>query len=185
MAGDEKVSSMIEALSTMLNAAMARDERPYVELREELRYVDAYLYIISVRFGKRLQVERDIDESLLGQLVPRLVMQPIVENAVDHGVAGKRMGRLRLHIYREGARIMLEVENDNPLSEQDAATIEALLSWDGDERPSGGSGHIGIRNVQLRLKMLYGEAYGLSILPGGLGTIARITLPYRPEQRPS
>ncbi|MBO5671279.1 MAG: histidine kinase, partial [Clostridia bacterium] len=93
-----KVSRMLEALGTMLEAALDRVKRPVVHLSEELVYVEAYLYIISERFGKRLEVEKRIDESLLDVMVPRLVMQPILENAVEHGVAPRHRGRIIIDI---------------------------------------------------------------------------------------
>ena len=77
MANNEKACRMIEALSTMLDAAMARGGSSYVSVTEELRYVDAYLYILSERYGERLRVDKQIDESLLDYYVPRLILQPI------------------------------------------------------------------------------------------------------------
>ncbi len=112
LSGNEKVSSMIEALSTMLNAATARGGNPLVRLSEELSYVDAYLHIISMRYGKRLTVRKAIDPTLLNEEVPRLIMQPIVENAVEHGIDGQPSGELDLRIYQLETQIVMEVENN-------------------------------------------------------------------------
>ena len=84
IADNQRVSAMIEALSTMLDAALDRDGRGQIHLREELSYVDAYLYIIKERLGERLMVERQIDLTMLDERIPRLILQPIVENAVEH-----------------------------------------------------------------------------------------------------
>jgi len=178
MANNEKACRMIEALSTMLDAAMARGGSSVVTIAEELRYVDAYLYILSERYGERLRVDKQIDESLLEQLVPRLILQPIVENAMEHGIEKRANGAITLRIFAH-KHLYLEVENDGSMTEQDRENIARLLSWDGtSEDHENKLGRIGIRNVNRRLKILYGGEYGLTIeeiAPGSI--LARIMLP--------
>ena len=82
---------MIESLSTMLKAALDRNGRTKIPLSEELGYVDAYLYIIRERLGEGFRVHKDIDESILALPVPRLVLQPLVENAVEHDITANRV----------------------------------------------------------------------------------------------
>ncbi len=178
MANNDKAEHMIESLSTMLDAAMARGGSPVVPIREELRYVEAYLYILSERYGERLQVDKQIDEALLCQSVPRLILQPIVENAVEHGVEQRSSGVITLRIYAK-EYLCLEVENDGNMTDQDRENIKRLLNWDGtSEDPENKLGRIGIRNVNRRIKILYGEEYGLTIEEVAPGSIcARIILP--------
>lgn len=95
-----KVSRMIENLSVMLEATMDRRHRRFVTLAEEMSYVEAYLFIISQRLGERLKVEKDVDESLFQMKVPRLIIQPIIENAVEHGINGQAEGRIAVRICR-------------------------------------------------------------------------------------
>ena len=178
MANNEKACRMIEALSTMLDAAMARGGSSVVTVTEELRYVDAYLYILSERYGERLRVDKQIDESLLEHMVPRLILQPIVENAMEHGIEKRGNGAITLRIFAQ-KHLYLEVENDGTMTQQDRENIARLLSWDGtNEGEQNKLGRIGIRNVNRRLKILYGEEFGLSIeeiAPGSI--LARIKLP--------
>ena len=178
MANNEKACRMIEALSTMLDAAMARGGSSAVTITEELRYVDAYLYILSERYGERLRFDKLIDESLLEQTVPRLILQPIVENAVEHGIEKRGNGAITLRIFAK-KHLYLEVENDGTMTQQDRENIERLLSWDGtSESEEPKLGRIGIRNVNRRLKILYGNDFGLTIeeiAPGSI--LARIKLP--------
>ena len=162
LANDVKVSRMIEALSTMLDAAMDRKGRPIVHISEEMMYVDAYLYIISERLGKRLTVTKEIDETLLDYYVPRLIMQPIIENAVEHGIQPLQKGEIIIRIYRENDQLICEVENDGIMREEDEKKIEQLLSDDYDASAES-SYNLGIRNVNQRLKIIYGENSGLSI----------------------
>ena len=94
IAGNEQVSEMIEALSTMLSAALDRKGRTQIPLEEELGYVDAYLRIIQWRIGDKFHVHKDIAEDVLSLAVPRLILQPIAENAVEHDITQNRGGNL-------------------------------------------------------------------------------------------
>ena len=169
-----EVSRMIESLSVMLEATMDRRHRRFVTLAEEMSYVEAYLFIISQRMGERLKVETDVDESLRSLKVPRLIIQPIIENAVEHGINGQTEGRITVRIFREGERLVIEVRNMGRLSRQDEEKIKMLLS-DDYEPGDVGSASLGIRNVNRRIKIIYGEEYGLAIRNEESGeTVSRI-----------
>ncbi|MCR5268243.1 MAG: histidine kinase [Lachnospiraceae bacterium] len=156
-----KISGMIEALSTMLSATMNRKSESAHTLREELNYVDAYLYIIERRFGDQLKVVKEIDEALLNVSVPRLIIQPIVENAVDHGVDAFKKNTVVIRIRREDDFMLIEIENTGHLSAEDETRIHNILYGVDDT----GMRHIslGIRNVNSRLKLIYGDDCGLTI----------------------
>ncbi len=176
MSGDVRASRMIEALSTVLDAALDRKGRPEVRLSEEMTYVNAYLYIVKQRFGKRLAVDVSLPEELMDCWVPRLILQPVIENAVEHGIAPGGQGRVALRGFRREGFLVLEIENDGGLSEQDEAHIARLLSPDYDMAGEP-SGNIGIANVNLRLRILYGPDCGLAITRGeGRIVIARLTV---------
>ena len=162
LSGNAKVSKMIEALSTMLDAAMDRKGKPIVHISEEMMYVDAYLYIITERLGKRLTVKKEIDSSLLDLYVPRLIMQPIIENAVEHDIASRTKGEIIIRIYRQENELVLEVEHDGVLTDEDNGRIKSLLA-DEKEPDQEVSNNLGIRNVNQRLKIIYGENSGLTI----------------------
>ena len=172
MSGAERVSAMIEALSVLLSGAMARDGESMVSVSDELKYLDSYLYIISARLGRRLRVEREVDQALLLRRVPRLIMQPLVENAVEHGVRPRNQGVITLRVYEEGNTLILEVENDGELMSASEESIRRLLEG-GDESPGG---RLGIRNVHERVKLIYGEDSGLSIASANGRTVARLKL---------
>lgn len=163
LAGDRKVVAMLEALTTMLEAALDRDQRPFIPLGEELKYVEAYLYIISQRLGKRLTVEKEVDESLMDWQVPKLILQPIMENAVEHGVVAHQKGWIVLRIYATGDEwLAIEVENEAPMSKEDEEKVAKLLRGE-ETAPGESSYNIGIRNVHQRLRLAYGEHSGLTI----------------------
>ena len=181
MGENERVSEMIEALSTMLDAAMDRGQRPEIPLKEEMRYVSAYLLIISQRLGKRLTVTQDVDETFLACRVPRLIMQPILENAVEHGVEKQKEAFISLRVKRDGERLVLEVENSGTMTDGDVEKIARLLSEDYDASGEN-SRNLGIRNVHQRLRILYGEGNGLTLSRTDHGTtLARFTMPWKTQ----
>lgn len=182
MSGDTVVSKMIEALGTVLDYRMNRANVKEIRLSEELRCTDAYFYIMSMRFGQRLQIEREIDEEILHTMVPPLILQPIVENAIVHGVEAVKNGRIELKVFHDEDKVYLRVINSGrPLSEEDKQRIEAMLAGDDSKIPKRQGYHtsIGIRNVNQRIKLVYGEAYGLEIKKGeDERTVSTITIPY-------
>lgn len=161
MEGNDRVSSMIEALSTMLEATMDRKKQQMIPLSEEISYVEAYCYIIRQRFGEKFQFEKQIDPELLQTEVPRLIIQPIMENAVEHGLSG-RAGKIVLRIYAEEDKLKIAIINDGLMSIEDKRKVDNLLGSGED----GGEQHsvsLGIRNVNKRLKIIYGPDCGLTI----------------------
>lgn len=179
--GDVKVSKMIEALSTVLDAAIDRSKRPEVRLGEEMTYVTAYLHIITERFGKRLNVHIDMPDSLMNYLVPRLILQPVIENAVEHGIGPGGTGTITLRGRRAASFLLLEIENDGGMSAEDEGRIADLLSSD-YETMKRACHSIGIANVNQRLRILYGPPCGLKITRGeGDRVIARITIALKEE----
>lgn len=172
-----KVSGMIEALSTMLGETMNRKEKQFHSVAEEMAYADAYLYIISQRFGAKFQCLKQIDERLLEVQVPRLIIQPVVENAVEHGMDITRQGQVEIRLFARGdGYLCIEVEDNGHLSQEDRDKIDRLLSQNielsQEKRVS-----LGIRNVDQRLKMIYGTDCGLFIDVNNMGhTVSTILL---------
>jgi two-component system LytT family sensor kinase len=148
-----------------------RRERPYVTLADELQYVEKYLRLEQARFGDRLTVRVEVAPEVLGAVVPVLSLQPLVENAVRHGVEA-RTGGGRLEIVGRdlGNDVELRVADDGP--GMDAERARRLLG-------SGGvDGGIGLQNVHGRLRATFGTEYGLQLRsePGN-GTTVTMTIP--------
>lgn len=161
--GNMRVSQMIEALSTMLEATMNRKADPYNTVAEEMEYVDAYLYIITQRYGEKFTCRKEIDESLLNYKIPRLIVQPIAENAIEHGMSITREGELVIRLYRKREDLLcIEIENNRALSEEDQAKIHKLLNEEPNPQKERRVS-LGIRNVDQRLRMMYGPECGLFI----------------------
>jgi LytS/YehU family sensor histidine kinase len=132
---------------------------------EEMKIVRAYLEIEEMRLGSKLQTEFDIDESALSEKVPVLSIQPLVENAVQHGVACRPgNGFVRLMIRRQGESILVAVSNSGVFG--------------APPRSQGGHG-IGMANVRRRLTLCYGDASDLDVSTSGDVTTVRFLLPAR------
>jgi two-component system sensor histidine kinase YesM len=185
MAGDVTVSKMIEALGTLLNYSMDRSNKKMINLAEELRCVDAYCYIISMRFGKRLKIEKEVDGDLLQLQVPQLILQPLIENAVVHGVETVKNGTIQIKIYKEEENAILQIINTGKnMTAEDLDRVERILNGqykqntgkDTDQEAAHES--MGIHNVNERIKLIYGEQYSLTIKSiGDSETASTITIP--------
>jgi two-component system LytT family sensor kinase len=162
----ETARLLIVKLSGLLRRRL-RSQEHFVTLREELDAVDEYLDIERVRFGPSLVVDKDIDEASLEIMVPSLILQPLVENSIKHGLARKvGEGRVSIRASRQGDHAIIEVA-DNGVG----MPSDRLLA-------SHGQPGIGLRNVNERLRVIYGENYQLRLhsVPGQ-GTLARIEIP--------
>ena len=151
-----------------------RGQRPYVTLADELNYVEKYLRLERARFGDRLQVRLQVDPEVLPAVVPVLSLQPLVENAVRHGVESRPEGGLvSIEGIDLGTDVELRVSDDGAGIDPERA--EAALS--------GGGPGIGLGNVHGRLQSTFGEGYGLMV-ENGDGTTVVMTLPkFRPGVR--
>jgi len=162
----ETARLLIVKLSGLLRRRL-RSQEHFVTLREELDAVDEYLDIERVRFGPSLVVEKTLDEGSLDVMVPSMILQPLVENSIKHGLARKvGEGRVSIRASRHGGHAVIEVA-DNGVG----MTSDRLLS-------SSSQTGIGLRNVNERLRVIYGEGYQLRLhsVPGQ-GTLARIEIP--------
>ena len=180
MAGDDRVSSMIEALATMMGAVLDRDGRNQIPLKEELTYVDAYLFLINERLGGRLRVDRQIGEGMEDIPVPRLILQPIVENAVEHDITPNRGGSLTLRACHTETEVVLEVLHGGTMTEEDRENIRRICS-DAVLKKK----RVGLRNVYKRMRLLYGDRGSLTVAETEPGVIcARLVIPRDPDTKP-
>lgn len=179
---DNETSSMIEALGIVLDHSINRTNEKEIYLSEELRCADAYLYIMSMRFGQRLKVEREIDEALLQTMVPQLILQPLIENAIMHGIEVVKQGTIRMEVHHDDEYLYLDVINTGrPIEPQKLKRIQAIMDGVYVPEPGERGKHtsIGIRNVNHRIKLVYGEEYGLTITSLEDGrTMSRIIVPF-------
>lgn len=184
------LSDLTTSLGKLLRYTVDTKEK-LVYLREELRFVEAYLHIQSLRYGERLQHEVLVDPSLELALIPKLILQPLVENAIQHGI-GNGAGVIRLSAtLNEADDLVLTVEDDGTgLTAARTTEVEqhiyALAEPPRPEtRASFGEarGGFALRNVHQRLRLLYGAPFGLS-LDKTVATGSRfvVTMPFQLEE---
>lgn len=161
----ETARMLIVKLSGLLRRLL-RSQEHFVTLREELEAIDEYLDIESIRFGPKLRIEKSIDPDSLDVVVPSMLLQPLVENSIKHGLSPKiGEGRITIRSTRQGGHAIIDVI-DNGVG---------MSPGHVDRRKTGG---IGLRNVNERLRVIYGANYQLQLdsVPGE-GTCARIVIP--------
>lgn len=160
----EAVTRGLAVLSDLLRFTLETQRTQEVPLAEELAFIDQYLELMSLRFGDRLTVTREIDDSALDAAVPVMLMQPLVENAIRHGIAETPgPGTLKIIVSREDNTLSVEVQDSGP-------------GFRGDGRRDG----IGLSNTRARLKALHADRARIECgTVNGRGGRVIVTLPYR------
>jgi LytS/YehU family sensor histidine kinase len=153
---------VLNRLASFLRLTIEKGDAHEVSLRTELEFTDRYLEIEQVRFADRVHLERETESDALDARVPVLILQPLVENAIKHGLVWRaRGGTIWMRARRDGDRLLVEVEDDG---EPPPEVIEG----------------VGLRNTRSRLAALYGDSQTFSAGPGTRGGF-RVTMeiPYR------
>jgi two-component system LytT family sensor kinase len=166
----EAADRMIVLLADLLRLSLDQDDRHLVPLRNELEFLERYLAIEKIRFRDRLRVEIDIESSCFAAQVPRLILQPLVENSVRHGIArSSTAGIVGVRARRKGNRLDLSVSDDGP-----GLGPEAALRRQG----------VGLSNTRARLDQIYGtdHRFALEKAPTG-GLLVRIEIPFEETAR--
>ena len=153
----EEAEQMIESLCEFLRASLNTDPMADVPLSQEIDSIDAYLNIEAARFGERLEIDISVDPDTTEVQVPNFILQPLVENAIKHGVAAIR-GRASLSVAteRDGNALMLSVTNTCEMNDNQEAWSEGASA-----RPRTG---IGLGNIRQRLESCYGDGARLEVL---------------------
>ena len=151
---------MIARLSDLLRYTLEESTEAEVPLHRELDMLEEYIELMQIRFQGMLHVRVSVDDESRKGLVPNLVLQPIVENAIKHGVGHVGAGLISIRASRRGDDLVLTVTDDGP-------------------GPAGGRPGVGLTNTNARLREMYGAAYGVTLRPAdGGGTAAEIVLPF-------
>jgi two-component system, LytTR family, sensor kinase len=162
----EAADAMLERLSDLLRLTLDRVGTQHVSLKDELDFLRKYLEIEKTRFGERLQVHMEVDLDTLDAAVPNLVLQPLVENALRHGIGPKiGGGRVDISARREGGDLWLEVRDNG-------------VGLTNDAFHKG----VGLTNTRSRLEHLYGDRYRFEChTPAGGGLLVTVVIPFSAE----
>lgn len=178
---DKETAEMIDGLSGQLKYLIG-GARDMVTLQAELDSVRNYFKIIKIRYENRFSLEVDVPEELLELKVPQLILQPVVENAVKHGLKPKEEGEGVVAIQGMKSEDRLEItvmDNGIGMTEEKMAYVQKLLdSQDTVKHAKSKSASIGLKNVYDRIKLIFGDTYSMEISSfEGIGTIVKYKLP--------
>ena len=179
-----EIRDMVTSLGSIMEASIGKGN-PLIPLKQELKYVESYILIIKNRYGERLSYETEIDENLIRQQVPKLVLQPLVENAIYHGIdRSRKKGIIRLVVRKEEDSIYIEVMDNGKGME--AEELQLLNSKFQEVNPNymlmGHRKGIGLENVNARIRLFFGPQYGLRVESEyGSYTKIKLTLPLHYE----
>jgi two-component system LytT family sensor kinase len=156
---------MLIRLSELLRVALKSEKAQEVSLRQELEFLRGYLEIEQTRFQDRLHVDFKVDAETLDSLVPNLILQPLVENAIKHGIAPRaEVGTIRVEARRQNGHVELSVRDDGS----------------GFAESKNHSNGIGLANTRARLEKLYGAEHSFEIIsPRAGGLEVKVTIPFR------
>jgi len=160
----QKADAILTALSDLLRMSLETSRETELPLHREMEFVQQYLEIMHARFEERVRFQIDVDPDVREALVPPMLLQPIVENAVEHGLQPKPVGGMvTVKASKNAAQLCLRVCDDGVGLTSSTATREG----------------VGLQNTRARLRELYGDDARLEMRDGD-GTVVEITLPFRP-----
>ena len=163
----KEADRMIIQLGDMFRIALRKDKTQEISLKEELEFTQAFLQIHKTLMGKRLQTEWDIEPEALGAQVPNLILQPLAENAVQHGLSPlEEGGRITISAAKQNGNLLLQVTDNG-------------IGFDSAIKRFGG---IGLSNTRARLENLYGAQQKFSINEASAGGVSvKIEIPFREQ----
>jgi len=170
---DNELTQMIEQLGEILKGALDLEEKE-VTIEEEIRYTESYLAIQRMRSGEAFDVVWDCRAQGAEIRILKLLLQPLVENSLIHGLRGQQGGVIKIKLYESRGMLRLSVfDNGRGMTPRRLQELQGKL-----EGPFGQSAHIGVSNTHKRLKLAYGKKYGLRIHSReGKGTLVQIVVP--------
>ena len=163
----EAADRMIARLGDFLRLTLKRSDAQTIDFEQELEFLKCYLDIEHTRFQDRLIVEMEVETETLDIMVPNLILQPIVENAIRHGIARQTIsGRITIRAFKKEDRLIMQVEDNGP-----------GLRINGGPKGTT-SGGIGLSNTRARLQQFYADDYGLEIANSSTrGVIVTLEIP--------
>lgn len=164
-AGQENISEVLELMGKMFRIGLSNGEK-FLVIQEEIAHMTCYLKIQQIRLGYGLKFDMEIEDALLDSFVPKLILQPFIENAVIHGFHGRTSGNIRIMGKRVDNDVIFHIYDDG---------IGIPPDW--AQKPGRRTGGYGIRNVAERIEIYYGAPYGITIRPflsGGTEVTIRI-----------
>lgn len=183
ISGVDEISEMVTALSSIIEANLNRSNQKLIKVEKELEYIDNYILLVKKRFGNKIGFIAEIDDAALELLIPKLIIQPLIENAIFHGLEMKKgKGTIKLTISANEEILTISVIDDGiGIDEPTLENLRKELLQ--EETANDTAGKIGILNVHRRIRLMYGANYGLKISSEiAKGTDIEMMLPVTSEK---
>jgi two-component system sensor histidine kinase YesM len=180
LCGANDISEMVTALSSIIDANLDRNNEKMIPVKKEIEYIDNYNLLIQKRFGKKITFVKSIDNGALEYMIPKLLIQPLIENSIYHGLETKKGGgTIELIISIEENMVLIVVADDGTGIDDDTLRdLKESLNKNVENQYESRT-KIGIMNVHRRIKLIYGEEYGLNIFSeSNKGTTIILKLPF-------
>ncbi len=168
-----EIAVMSEHLAVILRKSISG--KPFISLEEELSMIDSYIEIQKIRFSGRFLYEKEIPDQLGFCMVPKMILQPLVENAILHGLEGCKNGYICIYAAKKEEILYISVTDDGK------GMPKEMIDWINSDNPARREGHLGLYNVIHILKIYYGEEAGVSASVTEEGTTVTLRIPARKE----
>ena len=169
-----EIAVLAENLAVILRKSIS--SKPFIPLKEELDTIDSYIRIQKIRFSGRFLYETEIPDQLEECMIPKMILQPLVENAIIHGLDGCDNGYICIYAAQKDGVLSISVTDDGCGMSAD------MVDWINSPAPAKRDGHLGLYNVIQILKIYYGETYGMHAQVEEDGTTVTLRLPFRKDE---
>ena len=169
----QEIAVLAENLAVILRKSIS--SKPFIQLREELDTIESYIKIQKIRFAGRFLYETEVPDMLEDCVIPKMILQPLVENAIIHGLDGCANGYICIYAAQKDGILRISVTDDG------CGMGQEMLDWMNSPNPAKRDGHLGLYNVIQILKLYYGEEYGIQAESDTSGTTVTIRLPAKKE----
>ncbi|WP_105619945.1 cache domain-containing sensor histidine kinase [Vallitalea okinawensis] len=177
--GYHEISEMTEKLGDMFRYSINSSSSEFVGLHEEIKHIQNYIDIENIRFGNKIQLYIDIEDSFLEARVLKFILQPIVENCIKHGFSNpKTEGFIEISVNQEGERLYIIVADDGKGMNSQLVHVYNAYFQGAMKSKKDYKSSIGLKNVNMRIKLAFGDEYGLKI-SSECGTEVTFCLPYK------
>ena len=184
MDGNTEIAGMLETLGDFFRYSISRKD-PVVTLREELNNIKNYMKIQNYRFQDRFALEIELeDESLLENYIPKLILQPIIENSMIHAFQNRKTGKITILAEASEQLLIMTVSDDGEGMDRETLQMmnNRIQGMEPEETAAGGKqysgNHVALPNIDRRIKLLFGDSYGLTMYStAGRGTDTEIVMP--------
>ena len=168
-----EIAVLAENLAVILRKSIS--SKPFIQLREELDTIESYIKIQKIRFAGLFLYETEVPDMLEDCVIPKMILQPLVENAIIHGLDGCANGYICIYAAQKDGILRISVTDDG------CGMGQEMLDWMNSPNPAKRDGHLGLYNVIQILKLYYGEEYGIQAESDTSGTTVTIRLPAKKE----